>query len=115
VSPLFDPGLQPERTELAWRRTALALGVGSLVALRLLPVALGSAWWALLGAAGILAAAAIWRGARLRYLAVNRALAGGGDRARSPGGSTLAALAALVAGVGIAGAVVAIIASATGP
>ena len=36
-----DPGLQPERTSLAWRRTALSVAVGSLVGLRVLPPHLG--------------------------------------------------------------------------
>lgn len=44
---LFDPGLQPERTALAWRRTLLTMAVGALIALRLLPSALGT--WSLVG------------------------------------------------------------------
>jgi putative membrane protein len=56
---LFDPGLQPERTELAWRRTTLALAVGAVVALRILPPVLGV--WSLPAAlAGFLFAASIW-------------------------------------------------------
>ena len=37
-----DRGLQPERTSLAWRRTALSVAVGSLVGLRVLPPHLGA-------------------------------------------------------------------------
>ena len=37
-----DPGLQPERTSLAWRRTALSVAVGSLIGLRVLPPELGA-------------------------------------------------------------------------
>ncbi len=57
--PLFDSGLQPERTALAWRRTALALAVGALIALRILPPVLGP-WSLAAGFAGIVLAATIW-------------------------------------------------------
>ncbi|CAD5990057.1 DUF202 domain-containing protein [Agreia sp. COWG] len=36
-----DPGLQSERTALAWRRTAFALAIGSLVAFRVLAGSVG--------------------------------------------------------------------------
>jgi len=75
---LFDPGLQPERTELAWRRTALAIGVGSLLALRVLPsIATTPAAAQLLlapGIAGVAFAVLLWAAARARHRAVNRAL-----------------------------------------
>lgn len=101
MSSLFDPGLQPERTELAWRRTCLAFAIGSLVALRLLPAALGNPWWVLVGIAGLVASGAVWLWARRRYHAVSSILAVEGDRARMPGAGPLLALCliALMAGV----------------
>jgi len=49
---LLDPGLQLERTALAWRRTALALVVGSVVAARILPE-IGGPWTLLPASIGI--------------------------------------------------------------
>jgi uncharacterized membrane protein YidH (DUF202 family) len=52
----FDPGLQPERTELAWRRTNLAVTVGALVALRLPPPILLGSWSISVGLVGLVMA-----------------------------------------------------------
>lgn len=92
----FDPGLQPERTELAWRRTSLALGVGSLVAMRLLPEAFGHGLWVLCGVVGVATAAAMWVAARRRYIRVNDALTGEGDRAQLGDGKLPLMLSVLV-------------------
>lgn len=105
------PGAQPERTALAWRRTALSVAVGSLVAGRVLEPWAGPAVWALtvLGLAGALA---------LDRAGARRAVAWAGvvddahpDRgpgaapppgARTPGGGALAATAMAAAALGVA-------------
>lgn len=101
MTTLFDPGLQPERTELAWRRTCLALGVGSLVTMRILPEVFGSAWWALGGVIGVLASGALWVAARRRHRHSTRELERHGDRARLPDGLLAMALTAFVVGIGV--------------
>jgi len=94
----FDPGLQLERTELAWRRTALSIALAALVAVRLLPPVLGP--WAFgAGLAGLGTALLLGVLARARAERAAQALLDG-DRAM-PGGGLLLALAALV----LAGAV----------
>ena len=73
----FDPGLQPERTELAWRRTALAIAIGSVVSLRIFPLLLpadAAAWGFAPGVIGIGAACTFWVAARRRQLQTTAAL-----------------------------------------
>lgn len=94
---LFDPGLQPERTELAWRRTALAVAIGSLLSLRILPLALptpAEVWGFAPGILGLVAACAIWLAARRRQIRVTAVLTGESSGA-APGGGLLMALAIL--------------------
>lgn len=106
---LFDPGLQPERTELAWRRTALAIGVGSLLALRILPAMapapeFGPVWLAP-GVLGLAFAVLLWTRARVRHLRINRALLA--DRPdQLPGAGLLAMVTGFVIGCGVVSAVV---------
>jgi uncharacterized membrane protein YidH (DUF202 family) len=113
---LFDPGLQPERTELAWRRTALAIGVGSLLALRVLPsiAATPAAQQLLLapGIAGVVFAVLLWAGARARHHAVNRALLD--DRpADLPDARLLMMLTLFVVGCGLVSAVILVVVATT--
>ncbi|MBM7412060.1 putative membrane protein [Clavibacter michiganensis] len=98
-----DPGLQPERTALAWRRTALALVAGSLLGLRVLPTLLGAAGL-VVAAAGVIAALAVLTTAHLRYRRVHRILtAGSVDPGTGlPGGALPALVAALTACAGLA-------------
>jgi uncharacterized membrane protein YidH (DUF202 family) len=100
-----DPGLQPERTALAWRRTALALVVGSLLGLRVLPTLLGSAGLGV-AAAGVVAALAVLATARRRYRRVHRILTAcpaDPDRpAALPDGALPALVAVLTACAGLA-------------
>lgn len=95
----FDPGLQPERTALAWRRTALALTAGSLVALRVLPAVLGA--WAMVPAAlGVALSVLVLAAAGRRYRDHHHRLTGAPtDRLHLPDG----ALLALVATITLAG------------
>lgn len=81
---LFDPGLQPERTALAWRRTALSLAVGAIVSFRLLPPVLGL-WSIAVGIAGLLLSATTWTLAGRRARRIQRALLTSSDPLPSGG------------------------------
>ncbi|GAA5208273.1 DUF202 domain-containing protein [Microbacterium kyungheense] len=106
---LFDPGLQPERTELAWRRTALAIGVGSLLSLRVLPAVVGdpvwAAAWLIPGIAGLAFAVLLWFRAQLRHRRVTAALLDGRPE-DLPGSGLMLMLTLFVVGCGVLSAVV---------
>ena len=75
---VVDLGMQAERTALAWRRTALGVGVGGVVALRLAAPALGPVVAVAAVSGGVLAALAFWLAGR-RYRAVQTSLRDRGD------------------------------------
>jgi uncharacterized membrane protein YidH (DUF202 family) len=91
--PWPDPGLQPERTALAWRRTALALVSGAAVSARALFPPLGVVAAAVASAGGAVAVG-LWVLGSRRYRHAFR----WPDRdpaARHPGGAALGAFAVL--------------------
>lgn len=99
-----DPGLQPERTVLAWRRTLLAVAVGAAVSVRVLAPALGEAA-IVTGLGGVVIAGVLWVLARRRHALVAAVFRG--DAASMPGGALLLALAAVIsaaAALGLAAA-----------
>ncbi|WP_341977588.1 DUF202 domain-containing protein [Microbacterium sp. LWO13-1.2] len=112
MKPPFDPGLQLERSELSWRRTCLALGAASLVAMRLLPAVFGDALWTLGGAAGVALSTTLWIASRRRSRTMSAALDEQGDRARLPDGSLALALTIGLTACGVASLVV-VLAAAT--
>ncbi|WP_336644370.1 DUF202 domain-containing protein [Microbacterium sp. USHLN186] len=100
VAGPFDPGLQLERTSLSWRRTALSLAAGSLIALRLLPLWLGEMLWVVPGMVGLVAAAALWGVSRRRHHAFMAQV----EQRRTPrvaGAGVLLALTAWASAVGM--------------
>jgi hypothetical protein len=103
---LFDRGLQPERTELARRRTALSIAVGSVVAMRLLPAALGSGWWIVPGILGVIFSVVLWAWSRRRYESVSFATVAAQDHTLVPDGALLMTLAVVVTLIGALGVVV---------
>jgi uncharacterized membrane protein YidH (DUF202 family) len=92
----FDRGLQPERTELAWRRTGLAVATASVIAARVLEPVLGTGA-VVLGALGLTLAVVLLVGVTRRARS-RRA-------ARRPGGGLLAAVVLACVAVGIAAVV----------
>jgi uncharacterized membrane protein YidH (DUF202 family) len=99
VDAPFDRGLQPERTLLAWRRTALALAVGSVLGARLALPVLG-ALAVVVGLLGAAAAITAYTAASVRYRRSHRALVAG--EALPGGAAPLAALAIAAGLIGLA-------------
>lgn len=97
---LFDAGLQPERTRLAWRRTLLALLVAAVVGERLLAPLLGRAALLLAGA-GLLAVLALSVAVVRRTRATDASLHGRGHLADAHGGAVLAVTALLCSAGGV--------------
>ncbi|MEJ5914538.1 DUF202 domain-containing protein [Pseudokineococcus sp. 1T1Z-3] len=95
---VFDPGAQPERTLLAWRRTALALGVGSAAVVRFVTPEVGLLA-VVAGVLGVVLCGAAYAATASRYRHVTARLvdgARGGDAApAAPPASPGAACAAL--------------------
>jgi uncharacterized membrane protein YidH (DUF202 family) len=74
----FDVGAQAERTALAWRRTALGVAIGGVVALRVTGPVLGVGAAVAAVAGSVLAAVAWWLTGH-RYRSVQRSLHAQGD------------------------------------
>lgn len=96
---LFDPGMQPERTALAWRRTVLALGVGVLVGARL-TAHLGILPLVLAGV-GAVFVVTLFVATTRRARRVQVALRRDGGLAAGPGGGLAAVVSAAVAAAGV--------------
>ncbi|KUM33523.1 DUF202 domain-containing protein [Arthrobacter sp. EPSL27] len=94
-----DPGLQPERTDLAWRRTALTLVTAACIFLRWMPL---HGWFTgTLMAASLLAALGIALTQRRRYHHHASGIGGAAMTANVKGTAAIAGSVVVLAGVGI--------------
>ncbi|MCC2594665.1 DUF202 domain-containing protein [Tessaracoccus sp. OS52] len=102
----FDPGLQPERVALSWRRTALAVAVGSLVYARLIAPVIGA--WALVPTlAGLVLATVMGLKSTRRYRHHHRTLTS--QRGHLADGALMAFIAASVSAAGLFAFILAIV------
>jgi uncharacterized membrane protein YidH (DUF202 family) len=97
----FAPGLQPERTLLAWRRTCLAFAVVTVVATRFTVDRLGPAAVAL-GILGSGLAGVTYAVVSIRYRRIHESLAASGVTGQGALPLALAFAAALVLGLACA-------------
>ncbi|WP_062380491.1 DUF202 domain-containing protein [Demequina pelophila] len=100
MSELFDAGMQPERTLLAWRRTCLAIGVGGAAAARYGGTVVGVPA-VVAGLLGLALAGAAYLFAARRYRRAHRHLVDRGVLAHD--GLPLALLAGALVALAIAG------------
>jgi putative membrane protein len=98
---VFDPGLQPERTALAWRRTGLAVAVGAIAGTRLLVPTLG-AGAVVLGLLGLALAVLLLLGSTRRARRAQACLLRDGNLVSGPGGRLIAAVCIACTSVGVA-------------
>jgi uncharacterized membrane protein YidH (DUF202 family) len=99
---VYDPGLQTERTLLAWRRTCLAFGVASLVAMRF-TVETAGVLAVFAGVAGAGLAVAAYVAAAVGYRRANTALHSTGSLDHGAAAIALATAGALVLGLACTG------------
>jgi len=104
----YDVGLQAERTALAWRRTALAVGLGAIVGARLTAPGAGAGAFVALGGGAVLAAV-VWVLSVGRYRAAHRSLHERGDLSDVRLGTASAAVAAVATVTGVLAAVFVIV------
>ena len=97
MNGVFDPGLQTERTLLAWRRTCLAFGVASIVAMRF-TVETAGVLAVFAGVVGAGLSVAAYVAAAIGYRRANRALRRTGSLDHGAAPIALATAAALVLG-----------------